>query len=77
MVSAFKDYSSRGIGLQILETELGKVNHDRVGKEYHDEEKMLELEESPGLKVIEPTMAADNTGTTKKWQDKQKMSLIL
>ena len=60
MVSAFKDYTSRGMCLKMSEAELEVVNEDRVGKKYKDGGKPMEpLKESPGIVVIEPTKDGD------------------
>lgn len=60
MVSAFKDYSKRGMGLYMSAAELAIVNTARVGITYRcDGEPMLPLLESPGLRIITPTKAAD------------------
>ena len=59
MVSGFKDYSKRGMGLAISSEELIKVNTCQVGKFYDDTTPMLPLLEIPGLRIIDPTKAGD------------------
>ena len=59
MVSGFKDYSKRGMGIAISVDELKQVNLCRVGKVYMDNKPMLDLLESPGLRIIHPTKAGD------------------
>ena len=59
MVSAFKDYSKRGLGILMSVEELALVNAARMGKFYNDEKPMLPLSESPGLRIIDPTKAGD------------------
>ena len=60
MASAFKDYSKRGLGLAMSTQELVQVNTARNGKHYFDGTPMLpDLKESPGLRIINPTKAAD------------------
>jgi len=59
MVSTFKDYSSRGMCLKISNAELKEVNFARQNKQYADGSDMKDLEESPGIVVIEPKKDAD------------------
>ena len=53
MMSAFKDYSKRGMCLKMTKDELDCVNFSRVTKG------MKELNESPGCVIIDPTKAGD------------------
>ena len=59
MVSAFKDYSSRGMCLRMSAPELEVVNADRVGCTYADGQSMEPLMESPGCRIIEPSKDGD------------------
>ena len=59
MVSAFKDYSMRGLGLAMSAAELAQINEDRLGRLYADGTPMLPLKETPGLRIISPTKAGD------------------
>ena len=59
IVLGFKDYSKRGMGLEMSAEELIKVNTCRVGKFYDDTTPMLPLLESPGLCIIDPAKASD------------------
>ena len=59
MVSGFKYYSKRGMGLAMSAEELIKVNTCQVGKFYDETTPMLPLLESPGLRIIDPTKASD------------------
>ena len=61
MVSGFKDYSKRGIGIEMSANELPQVNLCRAGNVYADANTtpMLPLLESPGLRIIDPTKAGD------------------
>ena len=59
MVSGFKYYSKRGMGLAMSAEELIKVNTCRVGKFYDNTTPMLPLLESPGLRIIDPTKDGD------------------
>ena len=61
MVSGFKDYSKRGMGIAMSANELGEVNHCRVGKFHADAESTPtpQLIESAGLRIIDPTKAGD------------------
>ena len=61
MVSAFKDYSKRGMCLKMNEDEIKEINSAREGKKYMDEEStpMEPLKESPSIIVIESTKDAD------------------
>ena len=61
MVTGFKDYSKRGVGLAMSAEELIKVNTCLVGKFYDDTTPMLSLLESPGLRIIDPTKAGDGS----------------
>ena len=67
MVSGFKYYSKRGMGLAMSAEELIKVNTCRVGKFYDDKNPMLPLLESPGLRIIDPTKAGDGYWNYEKW----------
>ena len=59
MVSGFKDYSKRGLGIAMSTEELKEVNLSRVGNAYADTTPMLPLLESPGLRIIDPIKAGD------------------
>ena len=67
MVSGFKDYSKRGMGLAMSSEELIKVNTCRVGEFYDDTTPMLPLLESPYLRIIDPTKAGDGYWSYEKW----------
>ena len=59
MASMFKDYSKRGTGLYMTEDELNQINLKRIGEKYLDGTELPQLDSSPGLKIIDPTMAGD------------------
>ena len=60
MVSAFKDYLKRGLGLAMSSDELAQVNDARSGRLYADGTPMLpDLKESPGIRIINPSKAGD------------------
>ena len=61
MVSGFKDYSKRGMGIAMSAIELEEVNRCRVGKVYADVEStpMPQLLEIPDLRITNPTKADD------------------
>ena len=65
MASVFKDYAQHGVGLQMTEDELEKVNQYRKNKYYQTREldgtvvPMEGLTESPGLKIIDHSKAGE------------------
>ena len=67
MVSGFKDYSKRGMGLVMSANDLPEVNAARAGNSYLDKSPMLpNLKESPGLRITDPTKAGDGYWNFKK-----------
>ena len=77
MVSAFKDYSKRGLGLKLSSDKPIEVNTCRIGKFYRNNVTMLPLTESPGLRIIDPTKAGNGYWNFDRWLLKQKTSLQL
>ena len=74
MVSVFKDYTKRGMGIQLSSKELALVNAARNNTLYTDGKQMLQLLESSGLHIIDPTKAGDGYWDyKKKWPHKLKM----
>ena len=59
MVSAFRDYTTCGMGIILSSEELALVNPARNGKLYTDGKPMLPLLESPGICIIDPTKAGN------------------
>ena len=59
MVSAFKEYNSKGLCLVMSAAELTKANTVRSDHQYTNETPMLPLAETPGLRIIDPTKAGD------------------
>ena len=71
MVSGFKYYSKRGMGLAISAEELIKVNTCQVGKFYDETTPMLSFLEILGLCIIDPTKAGDGYWNYEKWPLRQ------
>ena len=67
MVSGFKVYSKRGMGVLLSVKELALIHAARVSISYTNRKPMLPLKESPCIRIMDPTKAGDGYWNCEKW----------